>query len=304
MKKNLKYILILPIVIFGFVFSCAKKDPNAPKSDTIIEGKTSILVDETLLPIIEDQLTVFENRYNSKITLLPQSEKECIQSLTDGRADIVVLSRELNKKEQAVFVQKKIAPRSTPFAIDAIDFIKNKKSNDTLIALKEVIDFIKGNKNSIQGLVFDNPNSSTVRYLCELADIKELPETGIFSFKTNEEVIRYVSENDGMIGVVGNNWLFQPKLEMKKYVDAVNILSVKGINSNEYVYPSQDNVANRKYPLARVLFIVNCQGYEGLGMGFSSFIAGEKGQRIILKSGLAPMREPSRNVIIRNQIEK
>jgi phosphate transport system substrate-binding protein len=51
------------------------------------------------------------------------------------------------------------------------------------------------------------------------------------------------------------------------------------------------------------LYIINCQGYDGLGIGFASFIAGETGQRIILKSGLAPMREPSRNISIRNKIE-
>jgi phosphate transport system substrate-binding protein len=38
-------------------------------------------------------------------------------------------------------------------------------------------------------------------------------------------------------------------------------------------------------------------------MGFASFITGEIGQRIITQSGLAPMREPSRNIRIRNQIE-
>jgi phosphate transport system substrate-binding protein len=56
--------------------------------------------------------------------------------------------------------------------------------------------------------------------------------------------------------------------------------------------------------LARVLYSINCQGYNGLGMGFSSFIAGEIGQRILFQSGLAPIREPSRNIRIRNQIEK
>lgn len=301
MKKHFKYFLILSVLVLGLVFSCNKKNLNAPKSDTIVEGKTSILVDETLMPIIEDQLAVFENSYNTKITLLPQSEKESVLSLTKGKADIIVLSRELNNQELQFFKQKEIVPRSTAFAIDAIAFIKNKKSNDTLIALKEVIDFIKGNKNAIKGLVFDNPNSSTTRYLSELAGVTSLPQEGIFSFKTNEDVIKYVAQNDGMIGIVGINWLYQPKPETQKYVDLVNIVSVKDVNKKDYVYPSQDNVAKRKYPLARVLHIVNCQGYEGLGMGFASFIAGEKGQRIILKSGLAPIREPSRNIRIINK---
>ena len=89
----------------------------------------------------------------------------------------------------------------------------------------------------------------------------------------------------------------------KKALENVTVLSVKNNTSNEYVYPSQENLANRKYPLARVLYIINCQGYDGLGIGFASFMAGETGQRIILKSGLAPLREPSRNIRIRNKIE-
>jgi phosphate transport system substrate-binding protein len=48
--------------------------------------------------------------------------------------------------------------------------------------------------------------------------------------------------------------------------------------------------------LARDLYIINCQGYSGLGMGFASFVAGDIGQRIILKSGLLPIRTPGRKI--------
>ncbi len=303
MSKQIKILILVPLLVLVIALSCNKKDKNQPNSDSIIAGKTAILVDETLLPIVEDQVTVFQSQYDAKITLIPKSEKESVLELSKTKMGIIILSRVLNKQELTLFNKNKIKPKTTPFAIDAVAFIKSNKSNDSLIDLKEVIDFVKGNKNSIKGLVFDNPNSSSVRYICELAGINSLPVEGIFSFKTNEEVIKHVSENDGMIGVVGINWLSQPKPEMRKYIDNVTILSVKGNNDN-YVYPSQESIATREYPLARVLYIINCQGYEGLGMGFASFIAGEIGQRIITQSGLAPIREPSRDIIIRNQIEK
>lgn len=303
MKKYIKYVVLIPVVVIAIIFSCDKKDKNGPKSDTILEGNASILVDETLLPIVEDQTLVFQNQYNAKIELLPKSEREAVLDFSKDKAGIIVLARELNKKEIAVFNQKKIKPRTTPFAIDAITFIRNKKSNDTLIALNDVINFLKGTKNNIKGLVFDNPNSSTASYLCKLAGIETLPNEGVFSYKTNDEVIKYVSQNDGMIGVVGINWISQPKPNMEEYINKVNVLSVKGAD-NKYVKPTQEAIGTREYPLARVLYIINCQGYEGLGMGFASFIAGEIGQRIILQSGLSPMREPSRNIRIRNQIEK
>jgi phosphate transport system substrate-binding protein len=298
MKNNIRNTIFTGAAIALLVFACNKKQEN---SNATSETKASVLVDETLLPIIEDQLAVFENSNKAKITLIPQSEKESIISLFDNKASIVVLSRKLNEQETKVLAQKKIVPRTTKIATDAIAFIKSKASNDTLIALKDVIDFVKGKPNGIKGLVFDNPNSSTVRYICELAGINSLPEKGIFSFKTNDQVIKYVSKNDGLIGVVGINWLFQPKAEMQQYINLVNVMSVKGTD-NEYVYPSQDEMGMKKYPLARDLYIIDCQGYHGLGNVFSAFVAGQRGQRIILKSGLLPVRMPGRNLITRNQI--
>lgn len=303
MKTNMKIRFKLLIALTGLFFILLYACNSNKSKETILTGSTSILVDETLLPIIEDQVVVFENQYNAKLKLIPESEKEAVLSFAKNKSGIIVLSRKLNKEENTIFKNKKIVPRETPFAIDAIALIKNKKSKDSLVDIADVVDFLKGNRTKIKGLVFDNPNSSTMRYFSEVSGIKTLPENDVFSFKTNNEVIKYVAQNDGMIGVVGLNWLYQPKQEMTKFTDNITVLSIKDATSNQYVYPSQENIATRKYPLARVLYIINCQGYDGLGMGFSSFIAGEIGQRIVLKSGLAPMREPSRNIRIRNKIE-
>jgi phosphate transport system substrate-binding protein len=79
------------------------------------------------------------------------------------------------------------------------------------------------------------------------------------------------------------------------YLKNINVLSVK-VGKNDYFAPSQNNLAEGTYPLARDLYIINCQGYSGLGMGFASFVAGDIGQRIILKSGLLPIRTPGRKI--------
>ncbi len=300
MKKYSVVLFIAFIAVTAFIISCN----NSNNQETILKGKVAILVDESIQPIVEDVQAVFESKYDATLTLLPKSEKEAILDLANDKAKVIVLSRRLNAEENKIFQQKKIVPRATVFATDAIAFIKNKATNDTILALSDVIDFMKGKKNAIKGLVFDNPNSSTVRYMDSLAGISEIPKEGVFSFNTNDEVIRYVEKNPGMIGVVGMNWLSQPKPTSQKIVDNLIVLSVKSIQGNAYVYPSQENIATKQYPLARDLFIINCQGYEGLGMGFSSFISGEIGQRIILKSGLAPIRVPSRKIITRSQIEK
>ncbi len=298
MKKYSKLPLFILFVVVLFVFACNQiSDKNA--KETILKGKVTVFVDETLTPIIEDQVDVFENEYEAKVKLIPKSETETVNSLFKEKAAIAILSRNLTPEELSIFKQRKINPKITVFATDAIAFIANKNNKDTVIALKDVVDFIQGKSvPSIKGLVFDDLNSSTVRFMSDLAKIKSVPDKGVFSFKSNNEVIKYVSENDGMIGVIGVNWLTQPLPSMQKYVDNVTSLAVKGFKYDGYYKPSQNNIAEGKYPLARDLYIINCQGYSGLGMGFASFVAGDVGQRIVLKSGLLPVRIPTRKFTI------
>ena len=302
MNKLTKTLIGFVLLTLLFVFSCQKKHEN---SDTILEGKATIYVDESIVPIIEDETAVFETEYKAKLHLVSKSENEIINSLMNETAKIAILTRTLSDDELKAFQTKKIKPRITPFATDAVAFIKNKTTNDSLIVLQDVIDFLKGKSvPTINGLVFDNANSSTVRCLADISGVAIANQKNIFSLKSNEEVIKYVAHNKEMIGIIGINWIFQPPLDLEEAVNKVNVLAVKDRNKSEYFFPTQDNLASGNYPLARHLHIVNCQGYSGLGMGFASFLGGERGQRIILKSGLVPERIPSRKIVIRNTIIK
>lgn len=297
MRKISTFIIVF--VCFLFV-TCNKKEQKNSSDESILKGSATVLVDETLKPIIEDQVAVFESKYDAKIKIVSKSESEVVLSLLKEKSVIAVLTRNLTVDENKIFLQKKITPKITKFATDAIAFISNKTNKDTLVSLKAVVEFMQGKSISgIKGLVFDNPNSSTMRYMIDLAGMQSIPEKGVYSFKTNQDVIKFVSENEGMIGVLGVNWLSQPMPEMQQYLDKVNVLSVKDISGKEYYAPSQNNIAEGKYPLARDLYIIDGQGYSGLGMGFASFVAGDIGQRIILKSGLLPVRIPGRKINVR-----
>jgi phosphate transport system substrate-binding protein len=303
MNKLAKTLIGFFLLLLLFVLSCQKKTED--NEETILKGKATIYVDDSILPIIEDQEAVFETEYNAKLSLVSKSENEIVNALLNDTAKIAILTRTLSKRELKAFQTKKIKPRITPFAIDAVAFIKNKTTNDTLVALQDIIDFLKGKSvPKIKGLVFDNANSSTVRCLADISGVTIANQKNIFSLKSNQEVLKYVSENKDMIGVIGINWIFQPPLDLEEVVKKVNVLALKDINKSEYIFPTQDNLALGKYPLARHLHIVNCQGYSGLGMGFASFLGGERGQRIILKSGLVPERTPGRKIMIRNTITK
>lgn len=298
MNKNSWFkVLSALIVLVSITWSCNNTNKKQ-QSDTILTGKLSIAVDESLQPIVEDQQAVFENTYNAKLQLLPLSENEILQSLVDKKVNTAIMARALTAQERKYFQSKTIYPKETPIAIDAVTLIRNKKENDTLIALEDLKLFFEGDRTKVKGLVFDNLNSSTVSFLLKKFNMQKLPEKDIYSFKNNNEVIKYVSENSNMIGIIGLNWLVQPSSEVEQYIDKISVLSVKDFSKTQYIYPSQENLVTKSYPLARDLYFINCQGYEGLGIGFASFIAGERGQRIILKSGLAPVKLPSRKIVV------
>ena len=65
-----------------------------------------------------------------------------------------------------------------------------------------------------------------------------------------------------------------------------------------FVKPFQYNLQDRKYPFTRDLYFIIQSGKSAVGIGFASFICGEIGQKIILKSGLLPKFQSERIIEI------
>ena len=303
----MKHKSILYFLVWSFILlvSCQQ---NKTEVQSYTSGKEKILVDESFAPIVEDQAFVFESTYdNAKLNLLMKSENELINLFLEDSAQVAILSRLLTPGERKHFENKKIEIRINRFAVDGIALITHKSSKDSTATVADIIKVLKGESSRIVSLVFDNANSSTVRYFKELASVQKLPAKGVYALKSNTDVIKYVYDNPGTIGVVGVNWMVQPPVELEKEVDALKILGVKNLEgkpgSDGFYKPDQNDIALELYPLIRSLYIINCEGGAGLGTGFASFIAGERGQRIVLKSGLLPDSIPSREINIINKLK-
>lgn len=293
-------VIKISFLLLSIVFLSCNDKPKT--EETILKGKTTVYTDESLLPIVEDEVLVFQSRYDATIDIISKSENEIVKGFRSYKNGIYILSRPLNNQEINFFQSKKITPKTTKFANDAIALIVNAKTKDTTVTIENLIAIMKGEKSNVKGLVFDNLNSSTLRYFMNLSKVNVLPENNVYSFTNSNEVVKFVAQNPGMIGVVGVNWLMQPKPELVQWTDQVVTLSVNNLGSNQFFAPTQNNIAEGTYPLKREVFIINCQGFSGLGMGFASFLSGDIGQRIILKSGLVPAVMPGRKILIRNQI--
>lgn len=290
------------------VLSC-KKDKSGEKEveETLTAGKTTIMVDNTIQPITEDVLAVFHSVYDrAHITQVNATETEMVNALLKDSVSVVVMPRLLTDQESAHFKNKSITPHITQFASDAVAFITNKAAKDTVVNLEEILKVLKGQpSDKVQKLIFDNANSSTVQYLLKLAGVKQVATQNIYSLKTNDEVIRYVHDTPGAIGIVGVNWLSQPSQKMAKYVSDVAVLAVDNVKIDKgvkkYYMPTQSNISTGLYPLTRKLYVLNYSNRDGLGMGFATYIGAFEGQRIILKSGLLPVELPTREVNVESE---
>lgn len=282
---------LLFIVFFSlFIFAC-KQDKD---KQTMLSGDAKIYVDKSIFPITEDLANVFQNTYTqAEIRLIALEENQLINKIIQDSVNLFVLPRLLTSQEEKVFTDKQITPRITRFGIDAVAFIVNKNTNDSVVSLKAIENDLKKVEQLQKILVFDNPNSSTTNTLFRYFNLEVNQDSKLYSKESAEELIKFVASNQDCIGVVSLNWLTQAPLALDKFVKEIRVLGVTDIaeqgNYNQAIFPIQSNLANKQYPLTRELFLLNYQGTSGLGMGFASFIASDVGQKIMLTSGLAPM---------------
>ncbi len=300
-----KFFLLLPLILIGSL--CLSGCHDAPTKDrqTILTGRIKVLVDESLAPIMQEQLEVFQHSYvNTEIELVIKPENMVVNDLINDSAQVAVLTRLLDPSELKFFEAREFKPRVSQFATDAVALITNVVNGDSTITMDEVVATLRGEGNG-RSLIFDNANSGTVRYLKAFAGIDSFPDHGVFALNSHSELIAYVYDHPGTIGVIGLNWLLKPDSSSRKYLTAVRPMSVKNLKGNpgddDFYLPSQSNLALDLYALERPVYLINAEPRYGLGMGFAAFLYGERGQRIVLKSGLMPDSLPPREIILRKK---
>jgi phosphate transport system substrate-binding protein len=240
---------------------------------------------------------------------IPCSEIKAFNLLLKDSVRMIIASRTLKEEEADYFKSNKIYPKEVKIATDGIAFIVHEENPDTLITTGLIQNILVGkvrfwnelNPGSKLGrikVVFDNPQSSTAEYaIKEICKNHELsPE--LSAMESNPEVIDYVSKNPGALGIIGINWISNRKdTTCMGFLEKINVFAVskeeRATVNNSY-QPYQAYLATKQYPYTRDLYIILTDPRFGLTSGFTSFIASDRGQRIILKSGILPATQPLR----------
>lgn len=293
--------LKLFFLLFSIAFASCNHNPvGKDYTDTPTSGKVSISIDESYSLLFDTQIYTFEALYpNAKINAKFKTEPEALKDLLLDSSKVAVLNRTLTQQELDNFKKANIYPVTTKIAEDAVALVVHNANTDTSLSIKQVKNFLTGadslwpqnNKQKVT-IVFDNPNSANYRYLKNLIDNKEFGKN-VFAVKSNPEVINYVSEHENAIGVISVNWISDSDDTLSqsflKKVKVVGLTDEEFPNElTKFRKPNQAYIANKSYPLCRSVYMINRQTRAGLGTGFVSFVAGEKGQRMMKLAGLVP----------------
>ncbi|MGX5820530.1 PstS family phosphate ABC transporter substrate-binding protein [Chitinophaga lutea] len=274
------------------VAACNSGQSGQENRDNPTSGSIRISVDETYKPLIESEIRVFESLYpKTKIVAEYKPEADCFKDLFNDSSRLIIVTRDLKEDEKEFFKKAKIRPNSLQLATDAIALIVNNANPDSILTMDQVRAIMAGKSEKPWQIVFDNQNSSTVRFIQDSINKGAPLPANTMAAKTNPEVIDYVTKNKNAIGVIGVNWISDTAdSTVIEFTQRVTTVKLRGDGYSEFVKPYQFYIGMKSYPLTRGMFYILKEPYQGLGSGFATFLGAQEGQLLIGKYKLYPAR--------------
>jgi len=305
--------LIGLIVIF---YSCSRTQKKFT-DETPTRGNIRIAVDESYQLLADAELYTFHSIYKyAKVTPVYLPEDSILKLFLDDSVRIIITSRKLTGNEEAFLKSKLIVPRTTKVAYDALAFIVNQSNPNPLLRYNTLKDILTGKTskwNQINPMsklkdikvIFDNPGSNNVRTIMNKFGMTGPLPKYCFSVTKNSEVISFVENHPESLGIISVNWISDPRDSIShSFLNKIKVVSVTSeydSDGQEFYSPHPAYIANKEYPFIREVYTINRETFAGLGTGFSSYIAGDSGQRIILKMGMVPATMPVRLIEIKKK---
>jgi len=312
-KKLIPVLLILAAMT---VFQGCKNRGTPVLKETPTSGNIRIGADESFQPIVDSEIDTFTSLYEyARIQPVYKPENQLVAWFLSDSVKVIVSSWVPSDEQRKTLLDMQTVVRTTVVAYDALALVLNKKNADSLLTYRDVEDIFNGtitdwkqiNPGSGLGpihVVFDNIHSGNIRYFRELFDLPRELGPNFYALKSNPEVIDYVSSSPGAIGIISVNWISDKDDSLSlSLLNKIKVaaVSMPFLDESTFYLPVQGSIYDTTYPFVRKVNMNSRESFSGLGSGFISFVAGEKGQRIILKSGLVPATMPIRIIQVKNE---
>jgi phosphate transport system substrate-binding protein len=278
-----------------------------------------IAADDCYANIVQAAVDVYESTHREAFLLpLYVGEKEAVELLLRDSVRLAILARKLTNAEIQVLKANHLDPRMLRVAVDGIAIVVNRQNRDSLISVADLRNIMCGkitkwselypaSKLGNIDVVFDHPASSTLRYISDSICAGEpLATEHLHALHSNREALDYVARTPNAMGIVGAGWVISSDDSTRMTFDrSVRVMAVSRTSPAEYhssFQPYQAYLFRGDYPLRREVYAAITDELGSLPSGFLHFFANDKGQRLILKSGLVPASMPVRTVQTRKNL--
>jgi phosphate transport system substrate-binding protein len=296
----------LAIVAFLAFMACADKNKKGELLDTPTAGSIRIAVDESLKPLMQAEVEAFESIYvDAHIEVVYTTEAAAVDQLLKDSVRLAVITRLLDASETHVLDTQKLLPVYEEVAHEGIALIVHPDNPDSVLQTDQLRKLLSGEITSWKDVrpkgtltkvevVFDQPTSGILRFLQDSLKIEKLSPQ-CFAVNDNPAVVEYVKSHPHAIGIIGVSWISdEDDSTSNQFLSRIRVVGL--FNDSSYYQPYQAYIAQKNYPFTRKAIMVSREARTGLGSGFMAFVAGDKGQRIVLKAGLVPATMPIRIV--------
>ena len=311
-----KFMPVLLMLVALLAFQGCKNRGTPVLKETPTSGNIRIGADESFRLIIDSEIDTFTALYRyAEIKPVYMPEKDLVAWFLNDSVKVIVSSWVPTDEQRKVLLDMQTVVRTTAVAYDALAIVLNKKNADSLLTYKNVEDIFNGtitdwkqiNPKSNLGpihIVFDNVKSGNIRYFRERFSLPQKLGSNYYAVNSNPEVVDYVSGSPGALGIISVNWISDKDDSLSlSLLNKIKVaaVSMPFLDESTFYLPVQGSIYDTTYPFVRKVNMNSRESFSGLGSGFVSFVAGEKGQRIILKSGLVPATMPIRIIQVKNE---
>ena len=210
MKTTLKNIILLAAVAALSACGNSNKEPK--------ETEFKLMCDESVENIIRQEVQVYELKYpDVRIHAHYVDEKAIDDSIMNLTRGVYITATEMTYERRKFLEANHRNTYCVPVAVDAIAVITHTGNDIAELSIQQLSDILTGktkNWNEISpsklgdiSVVFDNQNSSTVKYMMQNVTNRKPFCKNVYAQKTNKDVFEMVRTHKNAIGIIGVSWL-------------------------------------------------------------------------------------------------
>ena len=303
----MKTAILFSVIVVLSIAGCTKRQGSDIRSGTV-----HVLATESHLPLVQQLVFDYHSVYPGvSVTASGTTTRGAIVEMVNGNAHCIMVDRRLNDEERQAAQKADIIIGETEVARDALIVLVHPQNKVTSLSTAELGSMLSGQTtlwskvpgsklNGAIELCLTGRNSGLYEMVTHnfFTIQKDVPLAAVAA--SQESVLQYVAANPEALGIVSfavwKDTTQSASQGWKKNVRTVDLLATDADGVISAVKATQRSIFDRVYPLTYALFIYTSEKTPGAAYGFSTFVAGDIGQRDFLYAGLVPKTIPYRTI--------